>query len=73
MVSVILTDQSRLFWEWLHHKDIREGLQGFFFSLKLATQIVRKALPKTSLAGGKFWCGSDRVQKRNQLIGKSTV
>lgn len=30
MVSVVLTDQS-LFWEWLHHKDIREGLQGFFF------------------------------------------
>lgn len=30
MVSVTLTDQS-LFWEWLHHKDIREGLQGFFF------------------------------------------
>lgn len=21
-----------LFWEWLHHKDIREGLQGFFYT-----------------------------------------
>lgn len=61
IVSVTLTDQI-LFWEWLHHKDIREGLQGFVF-LKLATQIVRKALPKTPLTGK--WCGSDRVQKRN--------
>lgn len=30
MVSVTLTDQI-LFWEWLHHKDIRDRLQGFFF------------------------------------------
>lgn len=33
MVSVTLTDQS-LFWEWLHHKDTREGLQGFLFFSK---------------------------------------
>lgn len=66
MVSVTLTDQS-LYLRMIAsqgHQRRTSRLFFFFFLLKLATQIVRKALPKTSLTG-KFWCGSDRVQKRN--------
>lgn len=39
----------------------------FFFSffLKLATQILWKALPKTSFVEGEFLHDSDRIQKRN--------
>lgn len=73
MVSDARTDQS-LFWEWLHCKDIREGLQGFLF-LKLATQIVRKALPKTSLTGGSSDVGLTEYKRGtwNELILKSAV
>lgn len=60
VVSVTLTDQS-LFWEWLHHKDIREGLQGFFSKAGNSKLSKKHYLRHHS---GKFWCGSDRVQKR---------
>lgn len=63
MVSVTLTDQI-LFLRMIASQGHQRRTSRLLFYLKLATQIVRKALPKTSLTG-KFRCGSDRVQKRN--------
>lgn len=61
MVSVTRTNQI-LFLRMIASQERRTSR--LFFYLKLATQIVRKALPKTSHTE-KFWCGSDGVQNRN--------
>lgn len=74
MVIVTLTDQS-LFWDWLYHKDFREGLQGFFFFLKSwRLKLSEKHHLRHRSLG---MCGSNRVQKRNcidmNLIARSNV
>lgn len=73
MVRVSLAGQSFFFWEWLHHKDIREGFQGFFFS-KAGNSNFPKSSTEDIIHGGEFWYGSDRIQKRNlKWISKSPV